>query len=451
MNSSRIKHSLVPIYRGSVRALTIIGTLHKEQYIASGSPTTDPLYKMVEKQATETAGTLFVGAGFISPGQLEEAKKTADSLSVPLERALIMLKMVSDESVGKVQEADEMVSGGVVSVDMAVRALRLARQHNMKVKDAVGVLGEIHKKTGRVQTITTPLTELLLSANMVTGEQVGRAIQQAQDTGMQTGRILVLNRDVSSWMMTAALNALILVRDGKIDKDQAQKALATVGHRRISIEQALFELGLYVEKEGKTIRLGELAALAGFLSDSDMLECLEIELVKEKQFGQILLEQGVVTHELLEAAIVLQDMVANDSLRAFQAGQALRRARDNQVSVYQAVAELDPPVQAPQKHISPSELLVQSGLVDQDKMNELVPEELDSSIKVGKKVLAAGVISESFLYLALRTYSLFKQGYLSADQAIAALAKCREDKVSLDEALSQLGWIVPARMQWVWT
>ncbi|MEZ4542604.1 MAG: hypothetical protein R3C24_01730 [Cyanobacteriota/Melainabacteria group bacterium] len=133
---------------------------------------------MVEKQATETAGTLFVGAGFITPGQLEEAKKTADSLSVPLERALVMLKMVSDDSVGKVQEADEMVSGGVISVDMAVRALRLARQHSMKVKDAVGVLGEIHKKTGRVQTITTPLTELLLSANMVTGEQVGRAIQQ---------------------------------------------------------------------------------------------------------------------------------------------------------------------------------------------------------------------------------------------------------------------------------
>lgn len=406
---------------------------------------------MVEKQATDTAGTLFVGAGFISPNQLEEAKKTAASLSVPLERALVMLKMVSDVGVGSVLEANELVSKGTTSVDMAVRALRLSRQHNMSLKDAIGVLGEIHKKTGRVQTITTPLTELLLSANMVTGEQVGRAIQQAQDTGMQTGRILVLNRDVSSWMMTAALNALILVRDGKIDREQAQKALSTVGHRRISIEQALFELGLYVEKEGRTIRLGELAALAGFLSDSDMLECLEIELVKEKQFGQILLEQGIVTHELLEAAIVLQDMVANDTLRAFQAGIALRQVRDAQVSVYQAVAELDPPAQAPQKTVSPSELLVQSGLVDQEKMSELVPDPIDSSIKVGKKVLAAGVISESFLYLALRTYSLYKQGYLSADQAVEALARSREDKVSLDEALAKLGWNVPARMQWVWT
>lgn len=406
---------------------------------------------MVEKQATETAGTLFVGAGYISSSQLEEAKKTASSLNVPLERALIMLKMAISESVTMVLEADDLVANGTLSVDMAVRALRLARQHAMALDDAVAALGQVHKKTGRVQTITTPLTELLLNSNMVTQEQVGRAIQQAQDTGMQTGRILVLNRDVSSWMMTAALNALILVRDGKIDKEQAQRALSTVGHRRISIEQALFELGPSVENEGKTIKLGELAALAGFLSDSDMLECLEIELVKEKQFGQILLEQGVITHDLLEAAIVLQDMVANDTLKAFQAGEALKAVRDTQVMVYQAVAELDPPAQAPQKPLSPVDLLVESGLVDKDKMAELVTEPVDSAVKVGKKVLSAGVISEAFLYLALRTYSLFNQGYLSADQAVEALAYCRQNKVSLDEALQKLGWSVPARMQWMWS
>ena len=385
------------------------------------------------------------------PVNWKKPKKTASSLDVPLERALTMLKMTNEESVSKVLEADELVANGTVSVDMAVRALRLARQHSMSVGDAIGALGQIHKKTGRVQTITTPLTDLLLKANMVTQEQVGRAIQQAQDTGMQTGRILVLNRDVSSWMMTAALNALILVRDSKIDKEQAQKALSTVGHRRISIEQALFELGLYVEKEGNTIKLGEIAAMAGFLSDSDMLECLEIELVKEKQFGQILMEQGIITHDLLEASIILQDMVANETLKAYQAAQALKTVQDSKVSVYQAVAELDPPVQAPQKEISPAELLVESGLVDKEKMQELVPEEVSSSVKVGKKVLSQGVISESFLYLALRTYSLYKHGYLSADQAVEALSKCRQDKISLDEALSKLGWSVPARMQWIWT
>jgi len=406
---------------------------------------------MLGKEAIDSLGTLILGTGLVTPQQLEEAKKTAKSLNVSVERALVMLKIVSDQSLQIVSEAHGLVQNGTISVDLAVRALRLARQHNMGLQDAIGVLGSVHKKTGRVATITTPLTDLLISCSMVSMEQVGRAVQQAQDTGMQTGRILVLNRDVSSWMMQAALNALILARDGKITQAQAQDALNAVGHRRISIEQALFELGLYVEKSGQTAKIGELIAMAGFVSESDLLECLEVELVKEKQFGQILLEQGLVTHDLLETAIVLQDMVANGSLQAYQAAEALRQVKDRQVSVYQAVAELDPPPQVPQKTLTPSELLVKSGVADDAKMAGLVDPSEASSIKVGKKVLAAGIISESFLYLALRTYSLYKQGFLSADQAVKALAFCKDKNVSLDEALSKLGWFVPARMQWIWT
>ncbi len=408
---------------------------------------------MLEKQAssTDTFGTLVLSTGIISPQQLEEAKKTSKNLNVPLERSLVMLDMMSGFLLGLVQEANELVTNGTVSLDLAVRALRLARQHNMKLKDAIGVLGQVHKKTGRVQTITTPVTELLLASNMITMEQIGRAVSQAQDSGMQTGRILVLNRDVSSWMMTAVLNALLMVRDGKIEKDQAKEAISTVGNRRVSIEQALFELGLYVEKEGMTVRIGELVAMAGFVSESDMLECLEIELVKEKQFGQILLEQGLVTSELLEAAIILQDMVASGTLKAFQAAEALKAVRDKGVVVYQAIAELKPPPQAPQKHISPQDLLVEAGFLDRDTINNLVSEEETSSIRVGKKVLTAGIISEAFLYLALRTYSLFRQGFLSADQAVKALSLCKTDNMSLDEVLSKQGWFVPARMQWIWS
>lgn len=408
---------------------------------------------MLEKQAssTDNFGTLVLSTGLISPQQMEEAKKTSKNLNVPLERSLVMLDMMSGFLLGLVQEANELVSNGTVSLDLAVRALRLARQHNMKLKDAIGVLGQVHKKTGRVQTITTPVTELLLASNMITMEQIGRAVSQAQDSGMQTGRILVLNRDVSSWMMTAVLNALLMVRDGKIEKDHAKEAISTVGNRRVSIEQALFELGLYVEKEGNTVRIGELVAMAGLVSESDMLECLEIELVKEKQFGQILLEQGLVTSELLEAAIILQDMVASGNIKAFQAAEALRAVRDKGVMVYQAMAELKPPPQAPQKHISPQDLLVEAGFLDRDTIQQLVTDEETSSIRVGKKVLTAGIISEAFLYLALRTYSLFRQGFLSADQATKALALCKSDNMSLDEVLSKQGWFVPARMQWIWS
>lgn len=408
---------------------------------------------MVEqKQAADNIGTIVIGASICTQQQLDEAGKSCKSLNVPIERALVMLNFAGEHTMKNVIKADAMVREGKISVDTAVKGVRLARQNNMELEDAIGVIGQVHQRTQvKMAAVTNPLTELLLSTDMITQEQLGRAIQKARDTGMQMGRVLVLNRDLSSWMMTAALSALILVRDGKINKQQAMQGLLAVGRRRVSIEQALFELGLYVEKSGQTIKIGELIAMSGLISESDMLECLEIELIKEKQFGQILLEQGLVTHALLEAAIILQDMVGSGQIKAFQAGEALKQVRAREIVVYQALAELQPPVNAPQKELRPSDLLVESELVDCDTITGLIDPSEGSSIRVGKRVLAAGIISESFLYTALRTYSLFREGMLSADQAVTALARCKKESLGLDEALAKCGWIVPARMQWIWS
>ncbi|HNB18346.1 MAG TPA: hypothetical protein PLC15_23360 [Candidatus Obscuribacter sp.] len=376
---------------------------------------------------------------------------TAKSLNVPLARALTMLNMVGEGTLKIVLEADELVRSNQATVDLALKALRLARQNNMTMEDAIGVISSVHKKTQTVQSITNPLTELLMKAELITNEQLGRSIIQAKDTGMQMGRIMVLNRDLSGWMMTAALTAQLLVRDEKITKDQAVQALLIVARRRVSLEQALFELGLFSEKSGQTVRIGELVLMAGFLSEGDMLECLEIELIKEKQFGQILLEQGLVTHDLLEAAIILQDMVSNNTVKAYQAADALKQVKARSISVYQAVAELYPATQAEPKEFLPAKLLTDAGLISQADIEKVVDVTEKSSIKVGKKVLATGAISETILYTALRTYSLYKQGFISSEQAVTALKKTKSENLTLDEALSKLGWIVPSRMQWIWS
>ncbi|MBK7836361.1 MAG: hypothetical protein IPP57_21395 [Candidatus Obscuribacter sp.] len=407
---------------------------------------------MLDKQATADAlPTLLLGASIVSQQKLDEAMTTAKSLNVPLPRALAMLNLVGEATIKIVLEAEELVRSNKATVDLALKALRLARQNNMTMDDAIGVITSVHKKTQTVQSITNPLTELLLSSELITNEQLGRSIIQAKDTGMQMGRIMVLNRDLSGWMMNAALTAQLLVRDGRITKDQAIQGLQIVGRRRVSVEQALFELGYYSEKAGQTVRIGELVLMAGFLSEGDMLECMEIELVKEKQFGQILLEQGLVTHDLLEAAIVLQDMVSNNTLKAFQAAEALKNVKARSVMVYQAVAELYQQTHAEPKEFLPAKLLVEAGLISDEDIRKVADISEKSAIKVGKKVLSTGAISETILYTALRTYSLYHQGFISAEQATNCLRKCKLESLTLDETLSKLGLTVPARMQWIWS
>lgn len=404
-----------------------------------------------QRKFSDTLSILLTGTNTVQATQIDEAAKSAKSMNVPLERALIMLGHASEHSLKSVMQAQELIKDGKISLDMAVSALRFAKQNHLELDEAITVLGSVHKKTTVVSTITNDLTRILLEAGMITQEQLGRALTRASDAQMQLGHILVLNRDLSSWMMLSALNACILVRDGKITKPQAVQALQTVGRRRISIEQALFELGLFREPVGQTVKIGELCQMAGFLGESDMLECLEIEIVKEKQFGQILLEQGHVTQQLLEAAVYLQDMVSNETLKAYQAAEALRQVRNREVSVYQAVAELQPPPQLTPPILKMSELLEQAGLASNDEIAAVTDPDEESSIRLGKKLLAAGIVTEPMLYTTLRCYSLLREGFLSNEQAVNVLSYARENNSSIDEGLIKLVLFVPPRMQWIWT
>jgi hypothetical protein len=405
---------------------------------------------MADKKFSDTLVILLAGTNTVEQPKIDEAVKSAKNLNVSLERALIMLGHASEHSLRDVVAAQEMIQAGKISLEMAVKALRFAKQNHLNLDEAVNVLTSVHKKTAVVAKAGNDLTGLMQSAGMINQEQLGRALARAHDSGMQMGRILVLNRDLSTWMMSSALAAQILIRDGKISKEDAIQGLQAVGRRRISIEQALFELGLYRETPGQTIKIGELCLMAGFMGESDMLECLEIEIVKEKQFGQILLEQGHVSNQVLEAAVYLQDMVSNDTLRAYQAAEALKSVRLKEVSVYQAVAELQPPPQLTPPILSMAELLEQSGLATADQLAEIAPDET-SSIKVGKKVLAAGLVNEATLYIGLRCFSLLREGFVSNDQAVQSLTYTQKSGGTLDEALIKLNLNLPPRMQWIWT
>ena len=144
-------------------------------------------------------------------------------------------------------------------------------------------------------------------------------------------------------------------------------------------------------------------------------------------------------------------MVSNDTLRAYQAAEALKQVRLKEVSVYQAVAELQPPPQVTPPILSMQELLAQAEIATPEQIATVVPADEESSIKVGKKVLAAGMVNEATLYVALRCYSLLREGFVSNEQAVQALGNTQKSGGTLDETLVKLNLTLPSRMQWIWT
>lgn len=410
---------------------------------------TERLFTPVQKNTSDSLSQLLLAANMVEPERLSEAQEHSKRMDVPLQTVLVMLKAIAEINLRPALRANEMMSKGKIDLDLAVRALQLSRQNSIEFDDALDVMGAVISKSQQMPSVANALVELLLASGLLNIVQAGQVIKQAGDTQNSVGSTLIINRFLTHWALQEALTAQSLVKESKITRRQAEQALRTAMNRRVSVLQVLFERGEYTDCAGESLKLAELAAMAGLLSEREYVNCMEIHVCEDKQFGQVMLEQKLVTMSLLEAAFSILDMVGS-YLKPFQAAQALRQVKAKGVSVYQAIAELQPPPQLPQRQISLGELVIESGIVSKAQMAGLMGSCEESPIKVGKRLMAANLMTEACLYKVLRCHSLLKEGLLSVDQALAVMASCRGDSVNIEEALSQGGFVLPVRMHWSW-
>lgn len=259
----------------------------------------------LEEKISDTFLTLLISANIVKSSDLEEADGIAKSLKIPLSKALIMSGVASEQRVSLTLQAQARVEANLISLDLAIRALRLAALSDTDLDTALSKLALVHKNTNQVVSLTNDLTALLLAAKLISAEELGEAIKHSQNSKIMIGHTLVLLNFIDSSTLNAALHAVLQIRQKLLDKDKAAQGLRYASRREITIEQSLFELDFFVPPKADTMRLSELVTMAGIISQADLVECLEAELFKNKQFGQVLLEQGLISQSQLNAAVEL--------------------------------------------------------------------------------------------------------------------------------------------------
>lgn len=393
---------------------------------------------------------LLTGARLLDMPTLEQGYAASARLSTPLHKVLVMLGHVSQYKMDRALEAETMVNQNEISTELAVKALRIAATQQLTFQQALDSLGDEHKKTGNMPSASNEITDLLLEAGIINLEQIGRALTTSLETGMQMGRVLVFQREVPSLVMKAALTCALLVQEEKLGTMSAISAIRAVRNTLWPVDQVLYQYNLYREESDQGPKLHELFAMAGFVSEMDMMECMEIHILRGRQIGQIFIEQGLITHDILDNAVLLLSMIDGNSIKAFHAAEALKNAHTKQVSIYQALGELDPPVVPLQEPFTFRQLLSASDLVDREKLDELLGDAELTTRQVAKKVLCADLIDDKVCTTALRGWSLNKEGFLPNRACVEILKHCTTYDANLDEQLSARGHFVPNRMQWIW-
>lgn len=392
---------------------------------------------------------LLLGSGLVTRNDYDDYKMIAKDLKIPIVQAIANSGIINQKSMDLANEALRQVKGQKITPDTAIRALRVSMQKDIKFDAAVKSVKDLHQQTSVVVAVSNELSDLIIAAGLLTRQQLGPLLVKSQEFSVMIGQLLVLEDLISTDVLLAALHAVLMLRESGLQKEAAVNGLSHASKHGTSIEQSLFELGTFIHPDAKTTRIGELCLMSGIISKEILAECLEIELFKKKQFGQILLERGLMTTEQLEAAIQLQSSISNNSLKPYQAASALHAVCKQGKNVYAAMAEFRTAADT-DANIRLGDLIVEAGILDKEKVEANVTKSHDSAVRVGSSLLKAGLIDESTLYSALRLQTSLRLGYISRDQTIDLLHYCFEHNANVEKSLSENQTYVPARMQWTW-
>ncbi len=386
-------------------------------------------------------GELLIAAGLLTSQTLEDAIRTASETGLPIGRVLIMSGAMSDNALQGAIGAQSMVKDQLLEPNNAVEVLKLIAQLNIPFEEALTKLNFQAREEAR----TTKLGQLLTAAQVISERQLAEALQSSQETGLPTGRILVLTQAITETMLSAALTAQVLVRDGKVSREQAIEGLASARRRRVSIETSLADHGYFRPPVKQSVKLGELYVLSDLLLESDLMTALEKSLVQRVPIGQIFLQAGLTTDAVLEAALKLQEMVANGTLNSLQASQALKQVAMQRFTLSQALADLGAKQPAKDDPFQIGDILKAANIVTEEDIKKAIELSVKNSGLFGRMLLSAGFIDDALLNSTLRAQFLIREGFLNMEQAIIALTQCRQTGQPFDEVIQQLGWTFPTR------
>ncbi len=399
---------------------------------------------MTEDNTLLKLGELLIRVGIVKERELDEAIKVAGETGLPIGRVLIMSGYMSDRELQAAVQVQSLIKDKVIAVELAFDALKQVSREDVTLEQALRARGWTGRKAHQD---TAKLGELLRAAELVSEAQLNEALRTSQETGLPLGRIMVLTQAISDELLSAALTAQILIRDGKVSKEQAIKGLQATKRRRISLEESLIDQGFYKPPIRQTVKLGELFVLSGLVTENDLMGALELGLTREMPIGQVLVECGYISREVLHTALKFQEMVINNTLTALQAAEALRQVSTRRVSMAQAVAELGLLKNEQNEPIKLGELLKAAGIVTEDDIKNAIEASARNSALIGKILLVTGHINEQTLHASLRAQFLVREGFLQMEQAIIALNYCQKHHANFDDALQELGWTMPTRVK----
>lgn len=304
-------------------------------------------------------GSLLNYFGLVSKEDVARGLALSKQTGLPLGKCLSMLDLLNPATIRASIEAQSMIKDGLLELYDAREAMGMVYRKKWMLSDALIGLGvEAYASKG------TRLGELLSAAHFINDDQLEMSLRVSDTSGLPLGRVLLLLNRISTPSLELALNLQKEVRLGQLDLSQAQTKL----------EKELVPPVPQPDSNGQKIKLGEMLVLARLLTPTEVLSAVEMAQANDKMIGEVLIEMGWLSEDLLTATLKLQEMIWKSQLSSSKAADLLSLIHKTNVSLEQAVKDTNSVPNDVQRNLLFLDFLRLSGYLSRESTKNVISE-----------------------------------------------------------------------------
>ena len=304
-------------------------------------------------------GSLLTYFGLVSKEDVSRGLALSTQTGLPLGKCLSMLDLLNPATIRASIEAQSMIKDGLLGLYDAREAMGMVYRKKWMLSDALIGLGvEAYASKG------TRLGELLSAAHCINDDQLDMSLRVSDTSGLPLGRVLLLLNRISTPSLDLALSLQKEVRLGNLNLAQAQERL----------EKELIPPVVPPDSNGQKIRLGEMLVQARLLTPSEVMSAVEMAQANDKMIGEVLIDMGWVSEDLLTATLKLQEMIWKSQLSLAKAADLLNMIHKTNVSLEQAVKDTNSVPNDVQRNLLFLDFLRLSGYLSRESTKNVIGE-----------------------------------------------------------------------------
>lgn len=279
------------------------------------------------------------------------------------------------------------------------------------------------------------LGDLLKASGIVSYEYLKEALSSFEEKGLPLGKMLTMSGFLSEAELQVALEIQTLINNRQLPFDVGVRVLNLSYQDKIPLAEAFSRASVVQPEDVLTNKLGQLLTQSRIINPEDLEEALAVSQRTGLPLGHIFCYRSLLSQELLDTALLGQQLVRRGSLSREQCISALSAAREREIAYLkkEVNANYRPVLRRGTPRLG--ELFFSVGLLDDMSLIAALQMALTRSVSCGVAIRETAGLSEELIDRAVDLQEMIDNETLSLDQAREVLGLIAEE--GFEKALAQ--------------